>query len=111
MLIDSLNAQQAIAAALLSEVREQRFLSADDAAREFGLRPLGEHWREVDRDTASRVLLSLLIADMAYSAPRLTAEQANSAIDEFLGKFGAGASFFTNGNWEKEPNIAKDGCS
>jgi hypothetical protein len=84
MLIDSLNAQQLIAAALYSEVRDQRFPSADDAAREFGIRPLGQKWRSVDRETASAVLFSLLIADMAYSSPRLSEEHAVAAIEEFL---------------------------
>jgi hypothetical protein len=101
MLIDNLNAKRAVAAALHSEVRERQFLNADDAAREFGLRPLGERWRSVDRQTASLVLFSLLIEDMAYSSPRLEKEQAIAAADEFLGKFNAGAMFFTNGNWEK----------
>ena len=109
MLIDSLNSKKSIAAALYSEVRDQQSLSADDAAREFGIRPLGERWRNVDRETATQVLFSLLIEDMAYSSPRLEREQAIAVIGEFLGKFSDGALFFTNGNWEQGWKKAEDG--
>jgi hypothetical protein len=111
MLVDNLNAKQSIAQALHSEVRDQRFSGPDDAAREFGIHPLGDRWRKVDRATASSVLFSLLVEDMAYSSPRLPKEQATAAAEEFLEKFGVDASFFTNGNWEEGWRRAKDGRS
>ena len=100
MILDDLHAKQAIAFALHVEVRPQAFADIDDAAREFGLRPLGENWRGVDRDTAARVLFTLLSKDMAFSSPRMSEEEARAACEEFLSQFGEESRFFTNGNWE-----------
>jgi len=100
MLLDTLHAEQAIASAVHLAVRSQTFTDIDHAAREFGLRPLGDKWRSVDRDTAVRVLFALLIADMAFSTPRMSEEEARTVCDEFLSQFGADSRFFTNGNWE-----------
>ena len=100
MILDALHAKEAIASALYLEVCEQAFADPDEAARAFGIRPIGEKWRRLDRDTTSRVLLALLIQDMAFSEPRVPEDQARAASDEFLGSFGAGAAFFTNGKWE-----------
>ena len=100
MLINTLHATRAIASALHFDVRAQAFADIDDAARTFGLRPLGDKWRGIDRDTAARVLLALLIEDMAYSSPRISEAEARTACDEFLSQFSADSWFFTNGNWE-----------
>jgi len=100
MLLDTLHAKEAIAFALHLEIRAQGFVDIDDAAREFGLRQLGDKWRRVDRDTAARVLFALLIEDMAFSSPRMSEQEARAAYDEFLSQFSADSSFFTNGKWE-----------
>lgn len=100
MVLKALHAKEAIAFALHLEIRAQAFAHIDDAAREFGLRPLGDRWRGVDRDTAARVLFALLIEDMAFSSPRMSEEEAKSACDEFLSQFGTDSWFFTNGKWE-----------
>ena len=101
MILDTLHAKAAIACALHLEVRAQAFSDIDDAAREFGLRPLGDKWRGVDRDIAAQVLHALLIVDMAYSSARMSEEEASSACGEFLSQFSADSWFFTNGTWEK----------
>jgi len=100
MILDALHAKEAMASALYLDVRDQAFVDPDEAARTFGIRALGEKWRRVDRDTASRVLLALLNEDMAFSSPRISEDQAKAASEEFLGSFDAGAAFFTNGKWE-----------
>lgn len=100
MLIDALHAKEDIASALHLEVRETAFTSIDDAARAFGLRPLGDKWRGIDRETAARVLFALLLEDLAFSSPRMSEEEAKLGADEFLGQFGADSWFYTNGNWE-----------
>ena len=106
MILDALHAKEAIAAALHLAVREKSFVDPDDAARAFGIRPLGDKWRRVDRDTASRVLLALLIEDMAFSSPRVSGDQAEAATEEFLSRFDSEAAFFTNGTgkigWRKQ---------
>jgi hypothetical protein len=111
MLLNTLHAKQAIACALHLEVRDHPFTDIDEAARTFGLRPLGDRWREIDRNTAARVLFALLIEDMAYSSPRMSEEQAKTAAQEFLSQFGADSRFVTNGNWEDGWTRSKYGYS
>ena len=101
MLLDTIHAKDAIASALCLEVREQIFSAPDEAAQEFGISPLGDKWRHIDRNTAFRVLLALLLNDMAFSYARVPEDQARQSIEEFLSKFSEEATFFTNGNWEE----------
>jgi hypothetical protein len=100
MLLNALHAKQAIAFALHLEVLDRAFIDIDEAARTFGLQPLGDKWRAIDRVTAMRVLFALLIEDMAFSSPRMSEQEARMASEEFLSQFGAGSRFVTNGNWE-----------
>ena len=111
MILDTLHAKAASACALHLEVCAQAFISVDDAAREFGLRPLGDKWRGVEREIAAQVLYALLIVDMAYSSPRMSEEEARAACDEFLSQFSADSWFFTNGTWEKGWTKSGDGRS
>ncbi len=101
MIVDHLHAREAIASALYSGVRELGFSDPDEAARSFGIRPLGKMWRRVDRETAELVLLALLKEDMAYSSPRISESEAKSVTAEFFAHFSADATFLTNGNWEE----------
>ena len=100
MILDTLHEKEAIACALHLDVRAKAFTSIDDAAREFGLRPLGDKWRGVDREIAAQVIFALLIVDMAYSSPRISEEEARAGCDEFLSQFDSDSWFFTNGTWE-----------
>ena len=112
MLLDTLHAKEAIASALHLEVCEKVFNNIDDAAREFGLRPIGDNWRGIDRDTAARVLFALLIHDMAFSSPRMSEEVAVRACEEFLSNFSPDSWFFTNGQWEDGRTKSEHGnCS
>ncbi|RYD60919.1 MAG: hypothetical protein EOP83_18290 [Verrucomicrobiaceae bacterium] len=74
--------------------------SPDSAAVAFGIKVLGEAWREVSRTVAESILLELLRKDMAFSSPRLEEPVVRAGVDEFLASFSAESRFFTNGNWE-----------
>jgi len=111
MLLNILHAKQGIASALHLEVRHEAFTDIDEAARTFGLHALGDKWRAIDRVTAVRVLFALLLEDMAHSSPRLSAEQARVATEEFLSQFAADSRFVTNGNWEDGWTNSEDGCT
>jgi hypothetical protein len=90
-----------IAFGLRLAVTQEKHASADLAAEAFGIRALGENWREVSRSEANVVLVALLREDMAFSLRRLGDLQVRAAIDDFLGSFSPSARFFTNGNWEE----------
>ena len=66
---------------------------------------------QIDRVTAARLLFALLVEDMAFSSPRISAEQAKMAVEEFLSQFDADSRFVTNGNWEDGWTNSEDGCT
>jgi hypothetical protein len=76
-----------------------RCRTADDVACLFGLRPLGEAWREVDSRRAATILRSILKRDLAYHVAADTAQDAAEIAGEFVRQFSEGARYFTNGDW------------
>jgi len=73
----------------------------DSAAVAFGIKALGDAWREVSRTVAKSILLELLRKDMAFLLPRLEESVVRTSVDDFLASFSVGSRFFTNGNWER----------
>ena len=112
MKLEDLHKEAPIASVLRLAVKQEALGNADLAAEAFGIRGLGEDWREVSRKVAAAVLVALLREDMAYSLRRLEDPQVRAAIDDFLGAFSLSARFFTNGNWEVGWTRSKHGsCS
>src|SRR5262245_44035349 len=70
-------------------------------AREFGLRDDPASYREIDESAARRLLQLILHRAMAYNAEIMPAERAAQLADQFLGQFGRGAQFFTNGDFHE----------
>ena len=79
-----------------------RCKSADDVALQFGLRPLGNAWREVDRERAATILRSILERDLAYNSDADSAPFAEEFSRHFIQEFSDGARFFTNGEWHDD---------
>lgn len=100
MQLKILHEAEPVACGLYLDICNQGFATADEAAIHFGLKPLGAHWRTVDRTTAEVLLLKLLCEDMAFHNPRLSESESKICTGEFLVHFGETAQFFTNGMWE-----------
>ena len=81
-----------------------RCKSPDDVARSFGLRAIGESWREVDRAKAGFILRALLERDMAYNCEAESAPIADTTSAEFVSEFAEDAKFFTNADWVEQAN-------
>lgn len=70
--------------------------SFDELLLAAGLRPLGERWVEVDRAQAREFLTAILVADLAYRAPRSSLEEAVRLANEFLAHFEGPAIYGVN---------------
>ena len=79
-----------------------RCKTADDVALQFGLRPIGDSWREIDRERATTILRSLLERDLAYDSDADSAPIAEELSRQFVQEFSDGARFFTNGEWHED---------
>lgn len=75
---------------------------ADEVALQFGLRPLGSAWRQVDRERAARILRSLLERDLAYHSDADSAPLAQEFSRHFVEEFPGDARFYTNGEWHDD---------
>lgn len=78
-----------------------RCKSADDVAIQFGLKPIGDSWREIDRERAILILQSLLERDLAYNSDVDSASIAEEWSRQFVQEFSDGSRFFTNGEWHE----------
>ena len=79
-----------------------------ELAREFGLRDDLSSYKEIDEETARRLVRLILHQDMAYHSDVMPAARAAELADRFLGQFAAGARFFTNGNFYEERKKISD---
>ncbi|WP_437877677.1 hypothetical protein [Sorangium sp. So ce513] len=81
--------------------------SVEDLARRFGLRDDVGTYREIDEETAWRIIAYVLHRDLAYGVDMVSAEEAARLAREFLEQFdGAGCRYFTNGNFGEDPTGA-----
>jgi hypothetical protein len=71
---------------------------ADALARGLGFRALGPGWQELARGEARATLAAVLARNLAYETALMAEAEAYGLADEFLGRFGTGARFFTNGD-------------
>lgn len=79
-----------------------RCKTADEVAIQFGLQPIGDSWREIDRKRAIIILQSLLERDLAYNSDADSAPIAAELSLQFVQEFRDGARFFTNGEWHED---------
>ncbi|MEM7206480.1 MAG: hypothetical protein AAF434_01525 [Pseudomonadota bacterium] len=75
--------------------------SVESAAELFGLSNQSGIYNNIERPEAIRVLRTVLHRDMAYSAKIMSSEKAKNLANEFIGKFGDEAVFYTNGEYGK----------
>lgn len=69
----------------------------DAVAAAAGYGGLGEHWVEVPRRIAAKILLHVVGGELAYPEEVVPREQAEALAGRFLELFGPGARYFTNG--------------
>ncbi len=74
--------------------------AADAIARANGFRPLGPRWREIDREAAESVAVSILHRDLAYGAVVMVKEQAEDFATRMLDSVSPVRACFTNGSWD-----------
>jgi hypothetical protein len=73
-----------------------------ELAREFGLHDDPSAFAPITASNAVALVASILHKDMAYSQPMMAEHRAKDLAQQFLGQFGAEATFFSNGwtGWE-----------
>lgn len=100
---DDLDAARAASYPLLLSVRrlsapaDEPFAALDALAEEEGYSGLGGNWVEVPRRIAAKILAHLIASELAYPTEVVEQEQAEALAGRFLGLFGQGARYFTNG--------------
>jgi len=76
--------------------------SVADVAAEFGLASDPKSYKEIDADSARRLVELILNQDLAYDVEIVPAAHAAALADQFLAQFGTdGVRFFTNGTFHK----------
>jgi hypothetical protein len=79
-----------------------------ELAREFGLREEQACYQEIDESAARRLIHLVLHRDLAYNAEIMPEARAAELADGFLGGFGAGTRYFSNGTWHLPPVARSD---
>lgn len=72
-------------------------VALDALAAELGYRSLGEHWIEIPRRIALKLLTHLIGGELAYPVEVVPPTQAEELARRFLALFPRGARYFTNG--------------
>ena len=88
--------------------------SLNELAVEFGLAGDLANYREIDADSALRLVQMILNQDMAYNAEIIPLARAGELADQFLAQFGkTGVRFYTNGRFHEArgPNLTWSGAS
>jgi len=80
-----------------------------ELAAEFGLDPDPRLYREIDADSARRLVGLLLRTDMVWSGPAMPPDRAEQLAGRLLAEFGTdGARFFTNGLFDPPAGPPRD---
>ena len=82
-----------------------------ELAREFGLSDQQWRYKEIGEDDGRKLVHTLLHRDLAYNAELMSAAQAEELGNRFLGQFGPGTRYFTNGTWHTLSTIRSDGAA
>jgi len=70
----------------------------EDVLQACNLRTDRDLYREIDRDTARRYLTRIFYADLAYSCPEMSRDEASQLADRFLEEFPLdGSRYYSNG--------------
>src|SRR6478752_2634150 len=70
----------------------------EDVLQECKLNTDRNLYREIDRDTAGQYLTRIFYADLAYSCPEMSLEEAKRLADDFLREFPEDEShYYSNG--------------
>lgn len=77
----------------------------DAFVAQYGYTGLGEHWIEVQRRVARKILFRVLLEELAYPEQTMSTEEAEAFAARFLDLFAAGSRYFTNGTCSGEVAI------
>ncbi len=69
----------------------------DAFVAEHGYAGVGEHWIELPRRSARKVLINVLCEELAYPEQTMNETEATELAERFLNLFGSGSRYFTNG--------------
>lgn len=69
----------------------------DIIARDMEFQPLGEHWIEVPRRVAQKILLHVIAEDLAYPADIVDPAEAEELATRLMAAYPSGGRFYTNG--------------
>lgn len=83
--------------------------SVSELAREFGLFDGDACYKEIDQESARRLVEAVLWRDMAYNSELMPRAQAQQLASQFLANFDSSARYFSNGTWHEEGNTFTGG--
>lgn len=69
----------------------------DAFVAQHGYAGLGEHWIELPRRSARKVLINVLLEELAYPEETMSETDATELAERFLNLFETGSRYFTNG--------------
>jgi hypothetical protein len=70
----------------------------EDVLQSCNLKTDRDLYREIDRDTACQYLTRIFFADLAYSCPEMSFEEASQLANHFLAEFALdGSRYYSNG--------------
>ncbi len=64
--------------------------------------PLGQQWKEINREEAQKILLLILTKDLAYNTNLMSLSDAKQLLLRFLSFFKADCQFFTNASFNNK---------
>lgn len=71
----------------------------------YGYTGLADHWIEIPRRMARKILQHVLSESLAYPDPIMDEEEASQFTERFLDLFASGSRYFTNGTCSGETTI------
>lgn len=77
------------------EIRWEPVLDA--FVSQYGYIGLGEHWIELSRRSARKVVINVLVEELAYPEETMSEAVATELAERFLNLFETGSRYFTNG--------------
>jgi hypothetical protein len=80
-----------------------------ELAREFGLFDGDACYKEIDEESARRLVEAVLRRDLAYNSELMPQAQARQLASQFLAYFDPGARYYTNGTWHEVDNYFNGG--
>jgi hypothetical protein len=68
----------------------------DSYVESLGMYPIGDNWVQINRETASKILIDVLHRDLAYGDEIMSIEDATHLMTAFLERFTNNPLYYTN---------------